>query len=130
MPFYRVILIFYYIILGDFDEFTEKLLENSEGTAVILILFFISTILFMIVLLNLLIAIISDTYERVLSTYEQIFNYERLKIIFIIDKQLLGLHSLKWINFPFFQNLEKAYLMISAPKELSVIGNPEMLMKY
>ena len=56
--------------MGDFNEFTDKLLDNSDGTAVILILFLIATILFMIVLLNLLIAIISDTYERVLSTYE------------------------------------------------------------
>ena len=70
MTFFRVILIFYYVILGDFDEFTDKLLDNSEGTTGIIIIFLIATILFMVVLLNLLIAIISDTYERVLSTYK------------------------------------------------------------
>ena len=37
----------------------------------------------------------------------------------------MGLQSHGWINFSFFQNLERAYLMISAPKEIDFVANPE-----
>ena len=40
----------------------------------------------MVVLLNLLIAIISDTHEKVIARELSSFNYERMKIIHLIDK--------------------------------------------
>ena len=39
----------------------------------------------MIILLNLLIAVISDTYEKILSSEAAAFNYERMQIIYLID---------------------------------------------
>ena len=71
-------------MLGDFDEFNDSIIDSSIEWMPYF-LFFVATILFMIVLLNLLIAIIGDTYERVLSTYVSIFNYERTKLLFVID---------------------------------------------
>ena len=71
-------------MLGDFDDYNDYILGSSI-TWMPYILFIIATLLLMIVLLNLLIAIIGDTYERVQSTYVSIFNYERTKLLFVID---------------------------------------------
>ena len=68
-------LLFSYInAIGDFDT------ENFHGSLP-WILFFICTIFNLIVLLNLLIAIISDTYETVTATKEQYAMLQKVQVI-------------------------------------------------
>ena len=59
--------IMYNLLLGDFDEFNEALNEEATNTDVfIFLLFFSSTIFLVIVMLNLLIAFVSDSYSKAL----------------------------------------------------------------
>ena len=58
----------YKLMLGDFDSYDEAMNEEQTDSGVIVwILFFTSTMLLMIVMLNLLIAFINDTYESTIS---------------------------------------------------------------
>ena len=53
----------YNLLLGDFDDFNEALSEETTDTdPFIFILFFACTIFLVIVMLNLLIAFVSDSY--------------------------------------------------------------------
>ena len=51
------------VLLGDFDRFDEVMSEEGTGPEVFVwLLFFFCTLLLMIIMLNLLISFIGDTY--------------------------------------------------------------------
>ena len=55
------------VLLGDFDTFEEVMnSEITESEVFIWILFFLCTLLLMIIMLNLLIAFINDSYENLI----------------------------------------------------------------
>ena len=55
------------VLLGDFDTFEEVMnSEITESEVFIWILFFFCTLLLMIIMLNLLIAFINDSYENLI----------------------------------------------------------------
>ena len=61
---------FYNMMLGDFELFNEALGEDVIGSTIsnyAWIIFVISTLLIVIILLNLLIAFISDSYEEIVN---------------------------------------------------------------
>ena len=61
--FYSMLKLMYNLRFGGFDDFNEALSEETTDTdPFIIILFFACTIFFMIVMLNLLIAFVSDSY--------------------------------------------------------------------
>lgn len=74
--------IFYKLILGDFDDF-EFDFDLKGVAAVAWIIFFISSLLFVIILLNLLIAIISDSHADIMKKLSRIIGRE--KINYLID---------------------------------------------
>jgi hypothetical protein len=67
----------YRMILGDFD--TTGFGEIAVGT--VTTLFILCTVFNMIIMLNLLIAVISDTYERVAANSELNTYYERTSML-------------------------------------------------
>lgn len=55
----------YKVLLGDFDSFTEAMDESITNSDVFIwIIFFICTLLLVIIMLNLLIAFINDSYVK------------------------------------------------------------------
>ena len=67
----------YKLLLGDFDSFDDNLNSDKTGSqAAIWILFFLCTLLLMIVILNLLIAFINDSYNHVVEKKEIAFTFE------------------------------------------------------
>ncbi len=65
---YETIKIYHRLILGDQDDrLKNSCNDDYDMKLVIWILFFLSTIILTIVLLNLLIAFIGDSYEKIIS---------------------------------------------------------------
>ena len=55
------------VLLGDFDAFDEVMSSEVTGSEVFIwLLFFFCTLLLMIIMLNLLIAFINDSYENLI----------------------------------------------------------------
>ena len=55
------------VLLGDFDTFEEVMANEITGSEFFVwILFFFCTLLLMIIMLNLLIAFINDSYENLI----------------------------------------------------------------
>ena len=77
---------FYRLILGDFGDYDIFYDQNIEVPIVFWILLMITTIFMTIILLNLLISIITDTFSKVLQTEESMKTYERLSLV--IDFEL------------------------------------------
>jgi hypothetical protein len=63
--------------MGDADDSIKGLTWNSNLKIVVWILYFITTALMVIIMLNLLISIIGDSYEKVTALERNNFNYER-----------------------------------------------------
>ena len=60
-----MIKILYKVLLGDFDAFEEATDESiTSSVFFIWIIFFICTLLLMIIMLNLLIAFVNDSYVK------------------------------------------------------------------
>ena len=58
----------YKLLLGDFDAFDNSLNSEKTGSEIaVWILFFLCTLILMIVILNLLIAFINDSYIHVVE---------------------------------------------------------------
>lgn len=93
---------FYRLILGDFEGF-DALSEHSVAFSLIWTAFLIGTLIIMIVMLNLLISIISDTYGKVSSMNKLANAYEKTGIIIEIDKKLSAKKKLALRNKGFFQ---------------------------
>ena len=55
------------VLLGDFDAFEEVMSESiTQSELFVWILFFLCTLFLMIIMLNLLIAFINDSYENLI----------------------------------------------------------------
>ena len=55
------------LLLGDFGSFDDAMQEEVTGSEFFVwVLFFLCTLLLMIIMLNLLIAFISDSYENLI----------------------------------------------------------------
>ena len=58
----------YKLILGDFNQFDDILTTEKTGSEIVTwIIFFLCTLILMIVILNLLIAFINDSYNHVVE---------------------------------------------------------------
>ena len=81
--------LFYFNILGDFDTFFTNPGQFSKDLPNLVWIFFIFSTLFMnVVILNLLIAVISDTYENVVSNEMLANNYEKMTILQDIENEM------------------------------------------
>ncbi len=73
---------FYRLLLGDFDDKIKDYNKSFDGAPLLLwILFFLSTWTIVIVMLNFLIALISDTYDKVIAIELNSRVYEKLRLI-------------------------------------------------
>lgn len=72
--------IFYRLILGDFSKY-DDFIQDIEISYFLWILWMMTTILLTIVILNLLISIISNTFNLVLAAEESMKTYERSSLI-------------------------------------------------
>lgn len=76
------------VLLGDFDSFEEVMQEEVTGSEVcVWILFFFCTLLLMIIMLNLLIAFINDSYENMILSKDITFFSERVDLIAYIERK-------------------------------------------
>lgn len=67
------------VLLGEFGEFDEIMtIENTGLDAYVWALFFLCTLILVIIMLNLLIAFINDSYENLVTTKHVAFVYERV----------------------------------------------------
>eukprot|EP00828_Plagiopyla_frontata_P018994 TRINITY_DN2428_c0_g1_i5.p1 TRINITY_DN2428_c0_g1~~TRINITY_DN2428_c0_g1_i5.p1 ORF type:complete len:227 (+),score=11.35 TRINITY_DN2428_c0_g1_i5:150-830(+) len=79
----------YKLLLGDFNSFDDNLNSDKTGSqAATWIIFFLCTLLLMIVILNLLIAFINDSYNHVVEKKEIAFTFEQVQLLAQIDLQL------------------------------------------
>ena len=77
------------VLLGDFDTFEEVMnSEITESELFIWILFFLCTLLLMIIMLNLLIAFINDSYENLIQSKDVAFISERVALIAYIEREM------------------------------------------
>ena len=77
------------MLLGDFDSFDEAMQEDVTGSEVFVwIIFFFCTLLLMIIMLNLLIAFINDSYENLIQSKERAFLSERVGLIAYIEREM------------------------------------------
>ena len=77
---FEVFDMFYRMILGDFNKY-DDFLEEVEISYFLWILWMVTTILMTIIILNLLISIISNTFTIVLAAEDSMKTYERLALI-------------------------------------------------
>lgn len=78
---------FYRLILGDFSYF-DSFTHDSIAAKLIWLFFFFGTLFITILMLNLLISIISDTYGKVSSMKKLSNAYEKTSLIIEIDRKL------------------------------------------
>ena len=92
--------IFYFILLGDFGGYQELDGDTALNTDLYFLILFVVTIIVVIVMLNLLIAIISDSFEKVMAIEKQAEVFERLQLILHskrnISKKDLDFFKEKW----------------------------------
>ena len=75
--------------MGDFDSFDEVMQEDVTGSEVcVWIFFFFCTLLLMIIMLNLLIAFINDSYENLIQSKDIAFISERVELIAYIERKI------------------------------------------
>jgi hypothetical protein len=72
---------YYNLILGNNDDFDSMSKATSVFEDLFFATFFLLTVFFIIIMLNLLIAIISDTNAKVVSVEAKAFQFERLNLI-------------------------------------------------
>ena len=107
---------FYNLILGEFDFFHDLFEKNTsfEIQLVIFAIFLISTLISIIMMLNLLITVISDVFAKVESKEKVLRNFERLQIISSIDVTLRG-----EVKNKLEEEFKNAYLFIISKKSSS-----------
>ena len=77
------------LLLGDFDGFDDAMQEEMTGSEFFVwVLFFFCTLLLMIIMLNLLIAFINDSYENLIQSKEIAFVSERVGLIAYIEREM------------------------------------------
>ena len=94
-----VFLAFFREMIGDLGEFDEILTE-VDYVWLLYGFFFVATILLTIAMMNLLIAIISDTFSRVKNAENLTKIWERWNIITEIDEMLFEKNQGKKIDIP------------------------------
>ena len=105
---------FYRLILGDFGGFDD--LSDNGIDWLLWVFFFIGTLSLMIIMLNLLIAIISDTYQAVTENNVLANNYEKAQIVAEMD-EILSTQERENLK----QNSLKKYLCVLYSKEITII---------
>ena len=76
-------------MLGDFADFFNNSDDTStELTNLFWIFFLLATLIVMVIMLNLVIAIICDTYDKVIGAELLANNYERASILYDLEKEL------------------------------------------
>ena len=77
------------VLLGDFDAFDEVMSDNvTQSELYVWILFFLCTLFLMIIMLNLLIAFINDSYENLIQSKDVAFISERVNLIAYIEREM------------------------------------------
>ncbi len=91
---------FYSAILGDAENYSKLKEETPEFEDLFFVIYFILTIFFIVIMLNLLIAIISGTFETVTKVESKAFQFERLNIIMEIEEMYKEdlIKKRKWEN--------------------------------
>ena len=83
--FFYIFTVFYRLLMGDFNQYDDIVVENSYFLWFIMLTF---TVICVIVLLNLLISIISDSFQNVYKLKNQTRSYELMSLINDIDRQI------------------------------------------
>ena len=79
----------YKLLLGDFNGFDDSMQKEVTGSEFFVwVLFFLCTLLLMIIMLNLLIAFISDSYENLVQSKDIAFISERVNLIAYIEREM------------------------------------------
>eukprot|EP00828_Plagiopyla_frontata_P008804 TRINITY_DN14453_c0_g1_i3.p2 TRINITY_DN14453_c0_g1~~TRINITY_DN14453_c0_g1_i3.p2 ORF type:complete len:182 (-),score=29.22 TRINITY_DN14453_c0_g1_i3:60-605(-) len=77
------------VLLGEFGDFNSIMtVENTGLDFYVWALFFLCTLILVIIMLNLLIAFINDSYENLVTTKQIAFAYERVQLIAAIEQSM------------------------------------------
>jgi lipopolysaccharide export LptBFGC system permease protein LptF len=79
---------FYKAILGDGGDYDGLNESTPEFEEFFFVIYFVLTVFFIVIMLNLLIAIISETFGKVTSVESKAFQYERLNIIIEYEEMM------------------------------------------
>ena len=109
----------YRVILGDNGLFDNLNTMNSYIAFLLWIFFFITTLFMMIIMLNLLISILGDSYDKISGREVLANNYEKTSIIYEIDYTLTDLTKKSLKN----KKILEKYLVIVRLNEESVDEN-------
>ncbi len=96
--------------MGDADDKLKLLMGwniDSNMQILVWIFYFSATFILVIIMLNLLIAFIGDSYEKIIALERENWNFERTNILYDIDI-FLGLQKINQIN--------KKYVFVSRIK--------------
>lgn len=88
--------VFFRVMLGDMNKFDDMVVDYFYA---LWAFFFIASIILSIVLLNLLIAIISDTYGAVKANELLARHYEMANIIYNVDAEIQGEKETKYYAY-------------------------------
>ncbi len=80
---------------GKIEETDTKIFIFSKAAELMWIIFLTATFMLMIVMLNLLIAIISDTYDKVIATEKNANNYELANLMFELENRYAIDHKVR-----------------------------------
>lgn len=72
----------YLLAIGDFEGILNSFLDTSDYVWLFWIIFFIGTLLSLLIILNMVIAVMSSTFERVESDTEAYILRERISLIY------------------------------------------------
>ena len=108
----------YFVLLGDFDDLKTIYSTNSNYPNLIWFILVLTTIIMTIMMMNLLIAIISEIYTKVKEVEDSAFIYEKTLIISEIDKQYSAREDTSATYFK-----DEDYLLLAKGSQMMEIPN-------
>lgn len=113
--------LWYRLMLGDFNLYDGRLAEEAENGVVIWAIMIIFTLLLSVIMLNLLISIIGETFAKVRAAEASMKYYELYSIIFEIDDSL-SKGEINWLR----SNKKIGNYLVCLYNENSQFGQAEM----
>ena len=112
--------IFYYILYGNFEDFINVSYSSGLDSELFFLILVPLSVFLVVIMLNLLIAIISDSFEKVMALEKQAVTYEKLQLIIESERTMSKRNKearVKQIEGKYIYVLENEFLQNSEDVE-------------